>query len=351
MSDPRSILLIRPSALGDVCRTVPLVASLNASFPDADVDWLVHSSFVDAVRHHPGVRRAIPFRRSALGKRWPLSNRGRAVFFELVQSLREPKYDLVVDAQGLGRSGLFTRLTGARRRIGHADAREFGWLGANERIRVDRSITHTVDRMLALLDGAGIPPVHDMRLYTCDDDRALVRRLVGSVRYAVVAPTSRWAGKRWPEERFERVIDALLDAPSIDRVVIVASAGERDQCARLCARATDDERVVDLVGKTSVGGLMAVIEGARFVLANDSAPLHMAVGFDRPLVALFGPTHIDEVGPYRRESDVLQSAPPAPGITHKDDEAGRAMMAQISTEQVVEACLERLEAHAPEAAV
>ncbi|MEM1422607.1 MAG: glycosyltransferase family 9 protein [Planctomycetota bacterium] len=342
MSDPSSILLIRPSALGDVCRSVPLVASLRRAFPRASIDWLVHASFVDAVRHHPDVRSAIPFRRSALGKRWVFSARGRAVFRDLVRSIREPGYGMVIDAQGLGRSGLFAWLTGAETRIGHADAREFGWLGANRRVRVPSGVRHSVDRMLGLLEGAGVEPVRDMRLYTCDDDRAAVRRLVGSTRYAVVAPTSRWAGKRWPEERFDRVISALLEQEAIDRVAIVASAGERDQCARLASRAADDERIVDLVGATSVGGLMAVIEGARFVLANDSAPLHMAVGFDRPLVALFGPTRIEEVGPYARANDVLQHAPPAPGISHKDEAAGLAMMRAIQTGDVIEACASRI---------
>lgn len=340
MDTPRSILLIRPSALGDVCRSVPVLASLRASFPEASIDWFVHEAFADAVRHHPDLRAVVPFPRGRLGKRWVWSSRGRALFREVLGSLRTPKYDLVVDAQGLGRSGFFSAVTGAPRRVGFADARELGWLGYSERVRVPSGVRHSVARMLALLDGAGIEPVPDMRLHTSIEDRARAHELVGAQRYAVVAPTSRWAGKRWAEKRFIRVVQALLG--EVERVVIVAAPSEREQCPELFAAAQRDERLVDLVGRTSIGELMAVIERASLVLANDSAPLHMAVGFDRPLVALFGPTRIDEVGPYRRDDDVLQACEPNPGVSHKHDDTGRALMDRISVEDVIGACSARL---------
>lgn len=250
---------------------------------------------------------------------------------------------MVVDCQGLTRSGLFSFVTGAPRRVGFANARELAWLGYTERHRVDERM-HTVDRMLALIEAAGVPVVRDMRLHTPPEEREGVDARLRGARYAVVAPTSRWEGKRWPGDRFVRTIEAMLGMGGgyVDKVAIVASESERGQCREvldLCAR---DERVVDLVGRTTVGGLMAVIEGSRFVLANDSAALHMAVGYDRPLVALFGPTRIDRVGPYGRDADVIQAGEPAPGTTHKDEAAGRAMMERITTERVIEAVGERL---------
>lgn len=80
------------------------------------------------------------------------------------------------------------------------------------------------------------------------------------------------------------------------------------------------------------------------MLANDSAALHMGVGFDRPIVGLFGPTRVDLVGPYRRERDVIQARRPAPGQgnLHKDAAAGRTMMEAIGVEDVFRACAERL---------
>src|SRR5690606_35309433 len=127
---------------------------------------------------------------------------------------------------------------------------------------------------------------------------------------------SRWAGKRWPIERFDALVAELLDPTDGDvaalRVLVVGGPDEREQCGPLLARSERDPRVVDLVGKTSIGRLMAVIARAGLVVASDSAAIHMGVGFDRALVGLFGPTRIELVGPYRREGDVLQARAPGP---------------------------------------
>jgi ADP-heptose:LPS heptosyltransferase len=198
--------------------------------------------------------------------------------------------------------------------------------------------------MLGIASHLGIEPVRDVHLYTDEPTRERARELSrGAQRYVVVAPTSRWAGKRWPIDRFVRTVEALLsENAGVEAVAIVAAGGERDQCAQLLDRFAEDERVIDLVGKTGVGELMAVIERSALVIANDSAALHIGVGFGRPIVALFGPTRIERVGPYGRESDVLQARAPTSGVSHKDDAAGAAMMAEIPTERVIEAALERL---------
>ena len=339
--EPSRILLIRPSALGDVCRTVPVLASLKARWPEARIDWLVQEGFEAAIRAHPALDRAIPFPRRRLSRVRLLRPAWWRTLGELVSTLRAGGYDLVLDCQGLSRSGLLSFATGAPRRVGYANAREFAWVCYTERAGSPRD-RHAVDRMLDLAEQAGAPRVPDLTLHTCDDDRAELDPRLAGARYAVVAPTSRWEGKRWPADRFARVVEAMLGDGSVDAVGVVASAGEADQCEPVRALAARDDRVVDLVGATSVGGLMATIERAAVVLANDSAALHMAAGFGRPLVGLFGPTRIDAVGPYGRDRDVLQPDAPGPGVTHKNAAAGRAMMERIAVADVLSSVTERL---------
>lgn len=340
MSGPSKILLIRPSALGDVCRSVPLAVSLKRAFPGASLHWLVNEHFADAVRAHPCVDHVVRFPRKALGSS---SSAGRLTpaLIWMNTHLREPRYDLVVDAQGLARSGLFSFWTRAPRRIGFADARELGWLGYTERHRVDAA--HTVDRMLGLLRSAGIEPVPDLSLTAPPEDRAALENdpELSASRYALLAPTSRWPGKLWPAERFAALAESLLDR-GYERVVFVGAKHERDQVAPLSQLAARQPRIIDRLGSTSVGGLMALIERSALVVANDSAALHIAVGFQRPLIALFGPTRIELVGPYARQSDVLQVLKPGDVMNHKDAEAGRSMMERISLEMV----LQRLDARA-----
>lgn len=332
VTPPKRLLLIRPSALGDVCRTAPCLVSLRRAFPDAEIDWLVNDAFAPAVAHHPALTRAVPFDRRAFGDGLKKLDLGPAR--GLLARLREPGYDLVVDLQGLARSGLFSWATRAPRRVGFANAREFGWLAYTERHRVDAGM-HTVDRMLRLLEMAGVQPVLDMRLYTSAEDRGAVAEAgLAGRRYAVVAPTSRWPGKRWPAERFAALIPRMLEA-GLEAVVVVGSGSERGQCGPLVELAAREPgRVIDRIGGTTVGGLMGLIQGSALTVANDSAALHIAVGFDRPIVALFGPTRVELVGPFRREADVLQHARPGDRFEHKNEAAGRAMMERIGVDEV-----------------
>lgn len=338
MTAASRILLIRPSALGDVCRTAPVLASLRAAHPEARIDWLVQDTFAEAVVHHPALTRVLPFPRRPLGT--ALRRMNVAPLMDFLDGLATAHYDLVVDVQGLARSGFFAYWTGAPRRLGLADARELGWLGLTERHRVDARL-HTVDRMLEVLRCAGFAVVPDMRLYASDTIRQQMRS-IGHVMdgpYAVVAPTSRWPAKRWPAERFAEVAKRI--AASGVPVVIVGGASERDQCGPLIELARQTPGVLDMIGQTSVGQLMALIESSALVLANDSAALHMAVGFDRPLVALYGPTRVDLVGPYQRDADVIQHLRPGDVLDHKH-ERGVALMERITVEEVAAAVEARL---------
>lgn len=333
MNPPRRILLVRPSALGDVCRSVPVAASLKRHWPGAQIDWIVNAPFVDAVRAHPAVHRTIPFDRKRIGRSLKRANIGPLRRF--IAELRERHYDIAIDAQGLARSAAFVRFSGAPIRVGHRDAREFGWAALTHRV-ANAPDQHTVDRMLSLLGPLGVPIAADMQLHTppeCADSVDLPDAPI------VLAPTSLWPGKKWPIERFCELVSRLHDR-GVGPFVIVGGPGERDQCARLVEGT--EVPIIDKVGTTSVGELMAIIERSRLVVANDSAALHMAVGFAKPIVALFGPTDTGRVGPYSRDTDVLQHRDVPADVSHKDEAAGRALMERISVDEVEQAVLDRL---------
>ena len=336
---PLRVLIVRPSALGDVCRSVPLLASLRAAYPDAQIDWLVQDSFRDAVEFHPALNRVVPFERRRLGRSAGRGNLLPSLAF--LRTLRRSGYDLVIDAQGLFRSGLFARATGARIRVGYHNAEARAAVIYNCYAEAPRE-HHAADRMLALLGPLKVEPIDDLRLYTPPREAERLEadaEVKGLSTYAVIAPTSRWASKRWPPDRFAVLCERLLS--HIAGIVLVGGPGEQAQIQPLLELAAREPRVLDRVGKTSVGGLMALIERAQLVVANDSAALHMAVGFDRPAVALFGPTRVELVGPRGRERDVTQHVEPGDTFDHKDDRSA-VIMDRIPIDEVLAACIERL---------
>ncbi len=343
MDPPRRILLIRPSALGDVCRSVPILATLRAAYSHAQIDWLVQDTFAPAIECHSALSGVVAFPRRRLARAFTPA--GLADFFDWSACLSDPNYDLVIDAQGLARSGLLAAMTGATTRLGYANAQEAAAVFYTHRVRVPRSM-HAVDRMVTLVcEGLGIPGVPDMRLHA---DPCLLLRLprgpeLVATPFIVLAPTSRWPAKRWPADRFASLARHLLDLPSAGAplIALIGAPSERDQCAPLLELASREPRVVDLIGATSVASLMSLIQRAALVVANDSAPLHMAVGFDRPIVALFGPTDISRVGPYQRGRDVLQHLLPGDTLDHKlDDNVG--LMHRIGVDEVLAACRSRV---------
>lgn len=334
MTSPKRILIIRPSALGDVCRSVPVLATLRAAFPDAHIDWLVQAGFEDAIRAHPMLDGVVLFPRREFGGWWRKPAVARAVM-RWGRSLAKAEYDMVFDCQGLGRSGVMTWATRAPKRIGLRSARELAWLGYNRRHPPPPS-PHTVDAMLWLLECEGLEPVRDMRLYVDRDAEAWWReeRAARGVNapYAVLAPTSRWLSKRWPIASWRELLQPLREA-GVERAVVIGAPGETEQVAPLVSHG----EVCDLVGATTVGQTMAVVRDAAIVIANDSAPLHMAVGFDRPAIGLFGPTLPERVGPYTagnigRNCVVVRCVTELAGrrINFRDDALGDSLMRAIT---------------------
>lgn len=340
---PERILIIRPSSLGDVVRTVPALASLRRAYPGARIDWVVGEAFVDAVRHHPALTGIVVFPRRLIGEHLRRLRLGRVR--EWLATLREPRYDLALDLQGLLRSGVMCRATRAARRVGFADARELGWIGYNQKVRVPKG-THHVDRYLLLLREIGVEPVADMRLYSAPEDREAVARdaRLGG-RYVVIAPTTRGSGRAWPIERYAALVEAILARSAelgVERVVLVGLGSERGACAPVLSTAARDGRVVSLLGETGISRLMAVIERAALVVCNDSAAMHIAAAFGRPLVALLGPTRAQTSGPYGRAGDVISRLGEGERVRHRDVARASEVMRRIPVEDVVAACAARL---------
>jgi len=348
---PRRILLVRPSALGDVARTVPALVTLRRAFPQADIDWLVRDTFTDAVAAHPDLSAVVPFPRRRfrrVGRSWPVTRE----LLRYIRDLRNRRYDRVYDLQGLIRSGLLTLVTHAPRRVGFADARELGWIGYNRRYRIGPHVVHTVDRMLALLEADGLTPVRDMRLHTAEADRRwageqLDRLELAPDRFALLAPTAMWRSKQWPIERFAMLADRLGEL-GLDGSVIVGAPEDVKPTRPLfdvADRPVDPPRH-DLVGRTTVGQLMALIEQAGLVICNDSAALHLAVGLGRRCVGIFGPTDPEAVGPYGYPVGVVH-ARRDPDVHYRDQPDDQSLIARITVEDVWQAVQRVLESPPP----
>lgn len=337
------ILIVRTSALGDVVRAVPALVSLRAAYPHAQIDWLVAEVFATAILYHPALSNVVRFPQQQLKA---AARQGH--FSDILQwaetTLASRRYDLAIDFQGLLKSALLTFATRAPVRVGFADAREGAPLFYTQRVEVQggRGAPH-VDRNAILLRDIGIEPSFTPRLYPQRPGTVPHRdpQLAGK-RYVVLSPTTKGLGRAWPMHRYAALARHLLDHRTrldIDAVTVVGLPSERDLCAPLLSV----QGVTDRVGHTTIPSLMQLIQDAALVVCNDSAAMHVAVAFDRPLVALFGPTDVTHAGPYRRPQDVITHRKPHEHVRHRDVDRAAAFMHRITVEEVIAACEKRLQ--------
>ena len=303
------ILLVKPSSLGDVVHALPVLHGLRTRFPAATIDWLIASPFASLLRGHPEVDNLILFDRQRFGF-VGRSLSATAAFCAFVHDLRSRRYDLVIDLQGLFRTGFLTLATGARVRIGFADAGEGAWVFYTHRLpRVDRDM-HAVDRYYRVggLLGFEKTPI-EFRLALSGSAQSEAETLLddnglpGGVPYVVIVPGARWETKVWLPERFVETVDTIQGRDGV-RCVVVGGPGEVDLCARIVRGCASTP--INLAGKTTIPQLAAVLARAAVVLCHDSAAMHLAVALERPVVCLIGPTNPRRTGPYRRPGDVVQ---------------------------------------------
>jgi len=303
------ILLVKPSSLGDVVHALPVLHGLRARYPEAKIDWLIGSAFAPLVEGHEDVDELVLFDRGRFG-RLAYSPAVVSEFARFIRELRKRRYDLVVDLQGLFRSGFLTWMTGAPVRIGFRDAREGAWVFYTHHIRGGDSEFHAVDRnyRVAELLGFGdvsvqfkVPLAESVRL----EAEALLRQygVTGDERLLVVAPTARWETKVWSPERFAETIDRLHQRSGVC-CVLVGGGDEVHRCERVAQHCR--KKPVNLTGRTTLPQLAAVVRLADTVLCHDSAVAHLAVAFDRRLVCITGPTNPIRTGPYCRAHSVLR---------------------------------------------
>jgi lipopolysaccharide heptosyltransferase I len=340
-SPPRRILIIKPSAIGDVVHALPVLNLLRRRWPEARVSWLVTPACAGLLEGHPQLDEVIHFERREFGRGWR-SPRVAVELLRFMVGLRRRRFDLVIDLQGLFRSGWFAASTRAPRRVGPANAREGAWLFYTHRVATGPPEQHAIERYLTIAEAVGCErgPV-EFHFAVDDADRAAVAAMTPP-RYAVLMPGANWLTKQWPVERFASLVAPLRERFGLESVV----AGGPDTVAL----AAQIPRAVDLAGRTNLRQLVALLERAALVVANDSGPMHIAAALGRPLVTPFGPTNPVRTGPYRRIDSVVRvDIPCSPCYSRRCSHV--SCLRWVGVESVLELAERQMNDDAPQVAV
>ncbi|MDP9174115.1 MAG: lipopolysaccharide heptosyltransferase I [Planctomycetota bacterium] len=296
---PRRVLIIKPSAIGDVVHALPVLPRLRKLWPSASITWMATPPCAALVQNHPLIDDVIIFQRKRFGR--VFYNPGAMLeLVGLVRQLRRRRFDLVIDLQGLFRSAWVARATGAPHRIGFAGAREGAPVFYTRLVECSQENDHAVERYLKVASALGCDGGPIEFTFAVDDaDRQFAAALVpAGSRYAVFLPGANWGTKRWPVEKFAGLVEPLKKQFGLDVVVAGARADS--------ILAQQIPGTINLTGKTNLRQMVALLERAELVVANDTGPMHMAAALKRPLVAPYGPTSPRRTGPFGRMDSVIR---------------------------------------------
>jgi lipopolysaccharide heptosyltransferase I len=336
------ILIVRLGALGDIVHAIPVAAALRREYPGAQIDWLVsekHREILDLV---PVIDRSL-----AIDDR----GAGSTQLLAAIRSLRRNGYDLTIDLQGLMKSAMIARFSGAPRVLGFSRAYARESLASSfytevydpggNGMFVPSETRHIVEINLSLLTPLGI--VAAAPEFPLDSgDSAVARAMLEQTggRYALLNPGAAWPNKRWPPARLAAVSASLHERHNLMSVVLWGP-GER----RLAEEVVDQARGGAVLSpQTSIRDVVALARHAAVMVSGDTGPTHIGSAVGTPIVGIYGPTRPERNGPWLPDDRTVSRAAICQCHHLRECQAERMCLLDIDVAEVLTAVEHRLQA-------
>jgi lipopolysaccharide heptosyltransferase I len=288
----RRICVIKPSALGDVVQSLPVLPILRHRFPDSHIAWVINRELSDVVSGHSCINELIPFDRRGGASDW----------WNLLGHLKTSRFDLVLDLQGLFRTGVMCLATRAPLRIGLQTAREGSGFACHQLLHDSGSQVPAHRRAWRLAEELGLgdmTPETEIFIPAADQTWATRIRTGLPGPLLVIQPGTRWETKLWPIPKFAEVVRRAMKQLGMSAIVI-GSRNERpaaQELVEIVQQVVPRGHILNFAGQTSLKQLAALLKQADLVLSNDSGPLHMAAGLGTPVVGIYTCTSPVRSGP------------------------------------------------------
>jgi heptosyltransferase I len=287
------ILLVKLGSIGDIVHTLPALAAIRRSMPDAEISWVVEERSSEILKGNLMIDNVIEVDTHKLRRR-------RGVDKIIVEagrqfrSLRKLKFDVALDFQGLLKSGTIAKLSGAKRRWGFSRA---GLREPVSRLLLTNSITtakqiHIIRKNLALAAGALDIPIPDSNFefpITASPEHvaeaeAIIEKTGGD--FALLNPGGGWVTKLWHAEKFGQLADRLWEEKGLASV-FSTGPNETELAEKVAAGSRSGKLIF---AQPTLKGFYELAKRARIYVGGDTGPTHIAVAAGVPVVGLFGPT-------------------------------------------------------------
>jgi lipopolysaccharide heptosyltransferase I len=290
------ILIVKLGSIGDIVHALPALAAIRRALPEAEISWVVEKRAAEILRGNPFLANLIEIdTRTLRGRKTSLSEKYEQAR-EQLESLRTAKYDVALDFQGLHKSALIAKLSGAPRRIGFDKAvlREpTSRFLLTETIKIPAK-THIIRKNLFLAEKAlqiKVPIDSGEFEFPIGTEEKHEREALEIVEktgadFAILNPGGGWATKLWHAGRFGRLADEIWKNFNL-KSVVTFGPGEEGLAEAVVAAAKSKQT---FAAGLSLKGFYQLARRAKIYVGGDTGPTHLAVAARAPVVGLFGPT-------------------------------------------------------------
>ena len=300
-SPPATLCILRLSAVGDICHTLPVVRTLQQVWPNTKLTWIIGKLESTLVGDIPGIEFII-FDKA----------KGFHAYRELRHQMKSRHFDVLLHMQMSLRASLASLLIPAKIRLGFDKQRanDLQWLFTNARIAYQPK-QHVMDSFFGFLEALGIHQrvlEWDIPLPAAAYNE--IKGLLPQQPFMVISPCSSMAYRNWTVEGYAEVIDYTAEKYHLPTVLtgspsnIELEYGEK--ISRLCKH-----KLINLVGKTNLKQLLVILQQAELLIAPDSGPAHMATAVGTQVIGLYATTNPDRARPYLSSDLVVNRYPDA----------------------------------------
>ncbi|WP_338792996.1 glycosyltransferase family 9 protein [Bernardetia sp. MNP-M8] len=287
------ILLIQTAFIGDVILATSLIESIYKKYPSAKIDFLLRKGNENLLQEHPLLNEVLI---------WDKKNKYKSLF-DLIKKVRKTNYDAVLNLQRFGATGLLTAFSKAEIKAGFKK-NPFSWAFTHKYehvITTDKNSPHEIERNSKVLESIKINEILKPKLYPSQSDKDKIKEFIKN-DFICIAPTSVWFTKQFPLHKWIDFIEKFLlenetILPQNFTIYLLGAPSDAENCQKIIDTIETKLKelnqnnlkfkVVNLAGKLSLMQSAALMEHAKLVLANDSAPLHLASSVNAPVCAVF----------------------------------------------------------------
>ena len=275
------ILVIKPSAFGDIVQALPCANALKQAYSKCEISWVVFKGWEFLLKICPDVDKIISWDRQ----------KGFKGFFEVLKEVKKTKYDIIIDLQGLLRSAVLARFANAKTKIGVPGMKEFSNLLIKEVYPEKANINATLRNLetIRFLTGQLFNPEVNIKVDSNNAESVLKDNKVFG-NFLALLPFARGDGKNWSVDNYYKLID-LIKNKYINMQIVVL--GLKSDFGKICS-----DKIVDLCGKTNIADLAGILLKSKITVGADTGPMHLSSVLQTPSIFIFGASDINETSPY-----------------------------------------------------